>query len=166
MNLRDYIDSGVIERFLLGLATTEQEQELAYLRQQFPILEQEIAAVELKIERKLLEEAVDPPYALKDEVMQSIHRNYSGGKHYRTYSTKTRPPRNDEPEYIHVKPGGWNRRIEVSIWWRCAFIAVCVLAMSLAASTWYFHQRTEKLEDILIRLKTPAIPAVQSVIPG
>lgn len=152
MDLKNYIDSGVIERYLLGLATPEQERELMYMRRLHPILEQEIAEAELRIEKQILAEAVLPPAYLKDDVMEQARRY----KHHESYYNKHQhnPPPAD-PVYINIKPG-WNRQISVSIWWRCAFLALCVLTMSLAASTWYLYKRTSQLEQVLIKLKTPA----------
>ncbi|PSL49138.1 hypothetical protein CLV51_101468 [Chitinophaga niastensis] len=156
MNINNYIESGIIERYLLGLATTEQEEELLYLRQLYPLLDVEMTTVALRIEGKLLEEAVHPPEELKDTVLRRIRpRNRQGKHHNNGYNTNEH--QQNGPTYINLQPG-WNRRISVSIWWRCAFIAVIVLSMSLAASTWYFYQRAAQLEEVLIRLKMP-VPA-------
>ncbi len=155
MDLKNYIDSGVIERYLLGLATPEQERELTYMRRLHPILEQEIAAAELRLENNIMAEAVPPPVRLKDRVMEDARR-YKHQEYYFKHDNGgggEQPPH--EPVYIDIRPG-WNRKITVSIWWRCAFLALCVLTMSLAASTWYLYKRTNQLEEVLIRLKTPA----------
>lgn len=155
MDLKNYIDSGVIERYLLGLATPEQERELTYMRRLHPILEQEIAAAELRIENKIMAEAVQPPAPLKDKIMEGVRRHKHQEYYYRhaDHAGGQQPPQ--DPVYIDIRPG-WNRQITVSIWWRCAFLALCVLTMSLAASTWYLYKRTNQLEEVLIRLKTPA----------
>lgn len=155
MNISNYIESGIIERYLLGLTSPEQEEELLHLRQIYPLLELEITAAELRFEDKLLEEGVAPPCELRNAVLQRIGSdtgrkdqswgNYNGHEHT-----------NQGPAYIHLEPF-WNRRISVSMWWRCAFIALVVLTMALAASTWHFYHRAEQLEDVLIMLKVPLI---------
>ncbi|HVI48492.1 MAG TPA: hypothetical protein VM802_26730 [Chitinophaga sp.] len=146
MNIRDYIESGIIESYLFGLATAEQEEELTYMRQMYPVLEQEIAATELRIEGKLLEEAVLPPVELKDSIFDKIHQHGFG--YYRT--TGNNGKGYTPPEQVIINMSGWNRQISVSVWWRCAFIALCVLTMCLVASTWYLYQRTANLEGILL----------------
>ncbi|MBO9731910.1 MAG: hypothetical protein J7623_24930 [Chitinophaga sp.] len=151
MNISDYIESGIIERYLLGLTSPEQEEELFRLREIYPLLELEVNAAELRFESKLLEEAVMPPLVLRHNLLQRIKEEK--GQQQRSwgnYNEHTNPG----PTYIHLEPF-WNRRITVSMWWRCAFIAMVVLTMALAASTWYFFRRTEQLENVLLRLTIP-----------
>jgi hypothetical protein len=155
LNISDYIESGIIERYLLGLTSPEQEEELLQLRQVYPLLELEITAAELRFEDKLLEEGVAPPYELKNAVIQRI-RSGSGSKGRRWSSHNSHGPTNHGPTYIHLEPF-WNRHISVSIWWRCGFIALVVLTMALAASTWHFYHRAEQLEDVLIKLKVASV---------
>ncbi|SEW07642.1 hypothetical protein [Chitinophaga arvensicola] len=155
MNISNYIESGIIERYLLGLTSPEQEEELLQLRRIYPLLDLEVTAAELRIEDKLMEEGTMPPAVLKEAILQQIRPDkewdnrswtgYNSHEHTNTHHT-----------YIPIEPF-WNRRISVSMWWRCAFIAMTVLTMSLAASTWHFYHRADMLEDILIRLKVPTI---------
>jgi hypothetical protein len=155
LNISNYIESGIIERYLLGLTSPEQEEELLQLRQVYPLLELEITAAELRFEDKLLEEGVAPPYELRNSVLQRIKPGTS--KKERTWSSyNSHGHTNPGNTYIHLEPF-WNRRISVSMWWRCAFIALVVLTMALAASTWHFYHRAAQLEDVLIKLKVPLI---------
>jgi len=155
LNISDYIESGIIERYLLGLTSPEQEEELLQLRQIYPLLELEITAAELRFEDKLLEEGVAPPIELKNTVIQRI-RSGNDRKERRWNNYNSHGHTNQGPTYIHLEPF-WNRHISVSIWWRCAFIALVVLTMALAASTWYFYHRAAQLEDVLIKLKVPSL---------
>ncbi|MCW3462257.1 hypothetical protein [Chitinophaga nivalis] len=158
MNIQEYIESGIIERYLLGLATPEQEAELHHLRRRFPLLETEIAAAEVRIEKQMLGEAVLPPIELKGLVFRHIREDnrYRENDHRQGHNGNGHT--RGGPTYINIQPG-WNRNITVSIWWRCAFIALVVLVMSLAASTWYLYQRTTHLEEILLQSKFPATAA-------
>lgn len=155
MNISDYIESGIIERYVLGLTSPDQEEELLHLRLIYPLLDIEITAAELRIEDKLQEEGQAPPDELRTLVLQRFRTDKRKEEHaWRNYNTHE--PTNPGNTYIRLEPF-WNRRITVSIWWRCGFIAMVVLTMSLAASTWYFHQRTQQLEEVLIKLKVAAI---------
>jgi len=155
LNISNYIESGIIERYLLGLASPEQEAELLHLRQIYPLLELEITAAELRFEDKLLEEGVAPPCELKNSVLQRIKPG-SGKKERAWNSYSSHGHANHSNTYIQLEPF-WNRRISVSMWWRCAFIALVVLIMALAASTWHFYHRAAQLEEVLIKLKVPLI---------
>lgn len=155
MNISNYIESGIIERYLLGLTSPEQEEELLHLRQIYPLLELEITAAELRFEDKLLEEGVAPPYELKETVLQRIKpRSGRQGGSWNNYNTHEHTRRSNT--YIQLEPF-WSRHISVSMWWRCAFIALTVLTMALAASTWHFYHRAAQLEDVLIKLKVPLV---------
>ncbi|CAL1520943.1 hypothetical protein [Chitinophaga sp. MM2321] len=156
MNVKDYIESGIIERYVLGLATPEQEEELTYLRMLYPELEKEVGAVELRVEEQVLDEAVMPPAKLKRAIFKRMDYSGHSQDHYRRNSNNANAYTPPEPVYINANPG-WNRSIMVSIWWRCAFVAMCILSMSLAASTWYLYHRTTQLEEVLIKLKSPAV---------
>ncbi|HEY9259000.1 hypothetical protein [Chitinophaga sp.] len=155
MNINDYIESGIIERYLLGLTSPDQEEELLRLRQIYPLLELEITAAELRFEDKLLEDGVEPPCELRNAVIRRVRTdNGSTNRSWGNYNSHEHT--NPGPTYIHLQPF-WNRRIFVSIWWRCAFIALAVLTMALAASTWHFYHRAAQLEEVLIKLKTPLV---------
>jgi hypothetical protein len=155
LNISDYIESGIIERYLLGLATLAQEEELLYLRRIYPLLDVEITATELRFEEKLLEEGVPPPEKIKTTILHRINSDREWQDHtWRGYNAYEQT--NRTTGYIPLEPF-WNRRITVSIWWRCAFLAMAVLTMVLAASTWHFYQRATQLEDVLIKLKVSSM---------
>ncbi|SHM33138.1 hypothetical protein SAMN05444266_107420 [Chitinophaga jiangningensis] len=155
MNIKEYIDSGIIERYLLGLATPEQEAELQYLREIYPVLRREAEAVELRLETMVFEEAVKPPPAIKTRVMDEIREPYS----HESYNGRNYTNNNNDT-YIHLNPG-WKRQITVSVWWRCAFIAMCVALMALAATTLYLHNQVQRLQDVIIHHNYPSPPATR-----
>lgn len=158
MNIKEYIDSGIIERCLLGLATPEQEAELQYLREIYPALRMEAEAVELRLETMVFAEAVKPPPAIKARVMEEIRERYNQEPYNGGNYTNHHHARHND--YIPFNPG-WKRKITVSIWWRCAFIAMCVITMALAASTWYLYKQVNRLQDAIIHYNYPAPPAAR-----
>ncbi|MBS0025691.1 hypothetical protein ACTJJ0_09055 [Chitinophaga sp. 22321] len=153
MNISNYIESGIIERYLLGLASPEQTEELIHLRMVYPLLDLEITAAELRFEDRLLEEGVAPPCELKNAVLQHIRPDSKTGGSSRTYNSYGHTYQKN----TYILEPFWNRRISVSVWWRCTFIALTVLTMALAASTWHFYHRAAQLEEVLIKLKVPVV---------
>jgi hypothetical protein len=73
LELEHYIQSGIIESYVLGLATPEELAELQYMRRLYPALNTEIAAVERRIEITAMDEAVMPPAQLKNRLFQRIN---------------------------------------------------------------------------------------------
>jgi anti-sigma-K factor RskA len=58
MNIKEYIQSGIIESYVLGLADAEESAELEQLRMQHPEIEQAIRAFEQELERSATQNAV------------------------------------------------------------------------------------------------------------
>lgn len=58
MNIKEYIQSGIIESYVLGLADAEERAELEQLRMQHPEIEQAITAFERELESSAQHHAV------------------------------------------------------------------------------------------------------------
>ena len=156
MNINEYIESGIIERYLLGLASNEEASELFALHKVYPILDVEFAAAELRIEDKCIKEAEYPPLALRETILNRFktddNDNTYTEQHYKRRSYSQQVP----PTGTYILEPFWKRRMTVSAWWRCVVIAMAVAMMALAASTWYFYQQSSQLQDVLFKIKTPS----------
>jgi len=60
MNIEEYISSGIIEAYVLGLCSQSEKLEVEELRNKFPELENAIIEFEVNLEKKLGEEFVSP----------------------------------------------------------------------------------------------------------
>lgn len=156
MNIHEYIESGVIERYLLGLTSAHENAELFALRRIYPILDIEFAAAEIRIEEKLLEEGEVPPPVLRrvilnrfttDDLTEPIPELNTSNFH--RYGT---PP----PTDTYILEPFWKKRMSVSVWWRCVLIAMIIVIMGLAASAWHFYHQSARFEDALIKIKVPS----------
>ncbi len=65
MDIRAYIQSGIIEQYVLGLASAEESDELQSLRKEYPELNQAITNFEKTFEGVLTEEQIQPPAFIK-----------------------------------------------------------------------------------------------------
>jgi anti-sigma-K factor RskA len=72
MNVREYISSGAIESYVLGLATEAERQELEALCAQYPEIAAARAGFEQMLEAQLLGDAVPPPAHLKNATLNKI----------------------------------------------------------------------------------------------
>ncbi|RFS23256.1 hypothetical protein DVR12_09555 [Chitinophaga silvatica] len=151
MNINNYIESGIIERYLLGLASADEEAELFALRKIYPILDIEFAAAEIRIENKCHLEAKTPPPALRQTILNRFKNDDADfNTNEETYSRqryRQQPPKTD----TYILEPFWKRRMSVSIWWRCIVIAMVILLMALAASTYHFYRQASRFEDALIK---------------
>lgn len=72
MNVREYISSGVVENYVLGLATEAEQQEFEAMCQQHPEVVQARLQFERALETSLLQDAAAPPAGLKKKIEDSI----------------------------------------------------------------------------------------------
>lgn len=146
MDLHDYIESGIIESYVLGLASPEEVQLLDRMRSLYPELNTEIATTEYKLQKLMQEGGVTPPAKVWNKIAERIAPHNREG--YRSGAAKQRGAA--DPFTYVLQPR--NNTITVSIWWRCGFIALVVIVMALVASTVYFYQQFRSMEERLMRL--------------
>jgi len=72
MDIQEYISSGIIELYVMGLCTPEEEKEMELLRQQHPILEQAILAYEMQLENKMLQQVTLPSAETDQRILKKL----------------------------------------------------------------------------------------------
>lgn len=73
MNIKEYISSGIIESYVMGLASEEERAAFEQLCLQHPELLKAREEFELALEKKLMADAVAAPASVKDKLMDAIH---------------------------------------------------------------------------------------------
>ncbi len=146
LTLKTYIDSGAIECCLLGLATAEEQATLEQMRYVYPELESEISVVAYRLEQAALDGAVPPPAQVWDQLSRRVQweiKEEQRARHSRHQAAYT---------VINLQEPPKHRYIQVSIWWRCIVIAMCVLMMAMLASNIYFYRKYHDMEERLLRV--------------
>lgn len=72
MNLKEYIRSGVVESYVLGIATEAEQQEFEQMCAAYPEVAEARDQFERSLEAVLIEEAVQPPVYVKEKVFEAI----------------------------------------------------------------------------------------------
>jgi hypothetical protein len=139
LDLHDYIESGIIESYLLGLASPEEEAQLDRMRFLHPELNTEIAMMEYRLQKLSEEGGITPPALVWNQLSKRI--------------TLEEPPKQQQrpPEGFTYVLQPRNYTMTISIWWRCAFVAGGILIMALIASTIYFYTKYHDMEQRLLR---------------
>ena len=75
MNVKEYISSGIIESYVLGLATEQERAEFEKYCGQYPELLEARNAFEQLLEQTAMENAITPTKHLKDKIWNSIQHN-------------------------------------------------------------------------------------------
>jgi anti-sigma-K factor RskA len=73
VNIQEYISSGIVESYVLGLASNEEQLEFEQLCATNAELRQAREAFELSLEQHALDNAVAPPAALKQKTWNDIN---------------------------------------------------------------------------------------------
>lgn len=73
MDIREYISSGVIENYVLGLASQEESMEVKRMAAVYPEVQDAIDSYQKTLEDYGKLQAVSPPPALKSRIMQALH---------------------------------------------------------------------------------------------
>lgn len=72
MNIQEYISSGIIESYVLGLASEEERREFEQICEQYPEVLAARTAFELALEKQAVENAITPPAELKYKITEQI----------------------------------------------------------------------------------------------
>ena len=73
MDINNYISSGVIEQYVMGLCTIEEKNELELLRLEYPLLNEAIVNFELALENKIMKDVLLPGTSTDNKILQSIN---------------------------------------------------------------------------------------------
>lgn len=72
MDIRAYIESGMIESYVLRLTSPEETAEIESMIATYPEIAAAVEAFELKLEAQLLAEATAPPQKVKEKLFESL----------------------------------------------------------------------------------------------
>ncbi|MEQ1554343.1 MAG: anti-sigma factor [Ferruginibacter sp.] len=85
MSIKNYISSGIIEQYVLGLCTTTEKNEIELLRTQNVELNTAILNFEIDLEKHCFENEVTPTSTTNDKVLETLNSlQYSGIKTNKT----------------------------------------------------------------------------------
>ena len=72
MNVQEYISSGIVESYVLGMASQEEQAEFEGMCRQYPEVLQARTDFELAMEQQAMLNAIPPPAALKQQIMDIV----------------------------------------------------------------------------------------------
>lgn len=75
MNIKEYISSGVVESYVLGLASQAEREEFENMCRLHPEIVEARNAFEIALEEQLLKDAPAPPAFMKERIEQALTAN-------------------------------------------------------------------------------------------
>jgi anti-sigma-K factor RskA len=72
LNIENYISSGIIEQYVMGLCSAEEKNELELLRQKDTVLNKAIINFEIELENKIMRNSFLPGVNTDDKILQTL----------------------------------------------------------------------------------------------
>jgi anti-sigma-K factor RskA len=72
LNIENYISSGIIEQYVMGLCAADEKNELELLRQTDSLLDKAIINFEIEFEQKMMRNAFLPGVQTDDKILESL----------------------------------------------------------------------------------------------
>ncbi|MEA5138809.1 anti-sigma factor [Arcicella rigui] len=132
MNIQEYIESGILESYVLGATTQAESIEVERLAEEYPAIQLELMALQGTLENYALQYAQEPPATLKNSVMEAISKENGS---------------TDTQENI-IKPLYKQKSFTNKYSWRFAASWV-LLALSIGANIWFFNNWQKSEEKVL-----------------
>lgn len=139
MNIKEYISSGVIEAYVLGIATDDEVREIEQLKTQYPELLIAIQEQEALLGQYGQAHAIAPPPHLKQNIWKAIQEETESSHTIVTSSTTN----NTETPNISLNKGGSAE----SGWRQYAMAASLALLVASAAGNVWMMSENKKMES-------------------
>jgi anti-sigma-K factor RskA len=141
MDIKKYISSGIIELYVMGLCSTEEEKELEELRRQNPLLHDAILQYEMEMENKMQQNITLPPGEVDEKILsrlQSLNDTVTA-----VGTTNISPVK----KISAVKP-----------WWKIAAAAALVLFIVSSYFNYSLIKKNKQLEVLAKNSSTETLP--------
>ncbi len=134
MNVEEYISSGIVESYVLGITDEKERLEFERLLPRYPQLQSAMQLFEVKLEREMLANAVPPPAYVWGAIENRVRKeqtagdgNYANGK-YKQYRETVIPIVSESTSQIRVHKN-----------FRYAFIALVILSKVFLYGAIYYY---------------------------
>ncbi len=130
MNIKEYISSGIIELYVLGICSPEEEKEFESLLHQYPELDAAVQEYETQLENEMQQQATLPSAEIDEKILK-------------TFDSLNTP--------IVALPVNKENKRSVS-WWKMAAAASVLLLITSAVFNYLLYNKTKK-QELALQLK-------------
>ena len=143
MSKQEFIESGILESHLMGLANEEEQAQVAEMMQADSEMAEYVNDLEYDIKRYFAEGSVPPPEAVREIILLRSIREKKG-------SSSEEPV--DAKQYLDVEVN--DTHMKVHKLWRPAFIAVFILSKIFLIAGLYFYFKSVAQQEEIEKIKT------------
>ncbi|NCD68744.1 hypothetical protein [Mucilaginibacter agri] len=159
MNIKEYIDSGALEAYVLGSASEKEARELLDYKERYPEVKQALFELEVDMERIAQAMAIKPPPTAWQKIEDNLNELIKPEPH--TLRLKEHGPKKEEykkpreQQFIEVEAESNLMRINKA--WKWVFAAVFVLGKIFLGFAIYFYlenrQAQKQLDEMKIEMR-------------
>lgn len=142
MSKQEFIESGILESHLMGLANEEEQAQVAEMMQADSEMAEYVNDLEYDIKRYFAEGSVPPPEAVREIILLRSIREKKGSSEEPV----------DAKQYLDVEVN--DTHMKVHKLWRPAFIAVFILSKIFLIAGLYFYFKSVAQQEEIEKIKT------------
>jgi hypothetical protein len=154
--IKQYIESGILETYVMGIATEEEQKELLRMKEGHPEVREALYQLELDMEKVAGKMAIIPPFDTWDKIEREIDELMARPEIQVEPFTHNGKQFNGQKangnQYIEVESESNLMRIHKN--WRWVFAAVFVLGKIFLGCAIYFYLENRQAQQQIIDLKT------------
>lgn len=136
-DIKAYLESGILELYVLGDASAEEKLQVETLAAQYPAVRQELNEIELSLEQYASQHAITPSETLQNKILSSTLVNLGDDRNF----TK---PRKHSDEEVYEDDNVVNMPQRQNAFFKYAFAACLAL---LLVSVYAIYNLYSKLQD-------------------
>lgn len=151
MTIAEYIKSGILETYVLGLATPQEAAEIEDLIKKYPEIKAEIQAIETALEEYAFDNAIEAPAGLQDKIWEKIKEGETGN----IKELKIKPISDTvEPFEAPMKVSFWNNYLRIA--------ASVLLLLSVLGNIYLFGKWKNTQKELVLALTDNSTLAQQT----
>ena len=155
MNIQEYIESGILESYILGSASEKETRELLYFKDKYPQVRSALYELETDMERIAGQMAVMPPPGTWEKIEARINEVATiPGYEPLKFKHAKEDSYNDlkRGQFIEVESESNEMRVHKN--WKWIFAAVFVLSKIFLVCAIYFYLENRQAQEEILELKT------------
>jgi hypothetical protein len=152
LNTQAYIKSGILEAYLIGIASEEDVKEVEAMKVAYPEISMALSDLQTDIVEYFHTSAITPPPVLRNELRLDYPQTEIKKWDFSQQGTNFQEKNKDSKDrYVEVEFD--NTHIKVHKYWRPAFIGVFILSKIFLVLALYFYFKSDSLQQENLRLK-------------
>jgi len=140
MEIQKYLDSGILEQYVLGLTSPEENQQIEQYIQKYPVVRRKIRKLQSCMEHYAKLHEIPPPKNLKNKILSKIEDI----EECKALSIEYRKKLKDVPQHLSAGPSRFSG---------LASAVAALLIFSLAALSVILYQKQNKANQQLAKLQ-------------